>query len=161
MPLRPKPAALQGLSLLTCARGTAAGHSAMIDPRGCFAVRRRLALVHGASTISASRSRVWAVPCSAAKVGVLSGSDSWRFNHESHHPCCTSFGSGIQRLRSDRHLQPQADEKKLAGAALKSFTTKCERDAKAACEASAKEKKLAGAAKASFAKQCTSDASGT
>ena len=26
----------------------------------------------------------------------------------------------------------QADEKKLAGAALKSFTTKCERDAKAA-----------------------------
>jgi len=41
----------------------------------------------------------------------------------------------------------QADEKKLAGAALKSFTTKCERDAKAACDASAKEKKLAGAAK--------------
>jgi hypothetical protein len=33
------------------------------------------ALVHGASTISASRSRVWAVPCSAAKVGVLSGSE--------------------------------------------------------------------------------------
>jgi len=26
--------------------------------------------------------------------------------------------------------KPQADEKKLAGAALKSFTTKCERDAK-------------------------------
>lgn len=40
-----------------------------------------------------------------------------------------------------------ADEKKLAGAALKSFTTKCERDAKAARDASAKEKKLAGAAK--------------
>ena len=57
--------------------------------------------------------------------------------------------------------KPQADEKKLAGAALKSFTTKCERDAKAACEASAKEKKLAGAAKASFTKKCTSDASGT
>jgi len=57
--------------------------------------------------------------------------------------------------------KPQADEKKLAGAALKSFTTKCERDAKAACEASAKEKKLAGADKASFTKKCTSDASGT
>jgi hypothetical protein len=55
----------------------------------------------------------------------------------------------------------QADEKKLAGAALKSFTTKCERDAKAACDASAAEKKLAGAAKASFTKKCTSDASGT
>jgi hypothetical protein len=55
----------------------------------------------------------------------------------------------------------QADEKKLAGAALKSFTTKCERDAKAACDASAKEKKLAGAAKTSFTKKCTSDAAGT
>jgi hypothetical protein len=38
----------------------------------------------------------------------------------------------------------QADEKKLAGAALKSFTTKCERDAKAACDASAAEKKFGG-----------------
>ena len=55
----------------------------------------------------------------------------------------------------------QADEKKLAGAALKSFTTKCERDAKAACDASAAEKKLAGAAKASFTKKCASDAAGT
>ena len=55
----------------------------------------------------------------------------------------------------------QADEKKLAGAALKSFTTKCERDIKAACDASAKEKKLAGAAKTSFTKKCTSDAAGT
>jgi hypothetical protein len=55
----------------------------------------------------------------------------------------------------------QADEKKLAGAALKSFTTKCERYAKAACDASAKEKKLAGAAKTSFTKKCTSDAAGT
>src|SRR3954466_15828498 len=54
----------------------------------------------------------------------------------------------------------QADEKKLAGAALKSFTTKCERDAKAACDASAKEKKLAGAAKASFKKKCKSAAPG-
>ena len=57
--------------------------------------------------------------------------------------------------------KPQADEKKLAGAALKSFTTKCERDAKAACDASAAEKKLAGAAKASFTKKCASDAAGT
>ena len=54
----------------------------------------------------------------------------------------------------------QADEKKLAGAALKSFTTKCERDAKAACDASAKEKKLAGAAKTSFTKKCVTDATG-
>ena len=39
----------------------------------------------------------------------------------------------------------QATEKKLAGAALKSFSTKCEKDAKAACDKSAAEKKLAGA----------------
>ena len=55
----------------------------------------------------------------------------------------------------------QAGEKKLAGAALKSFITKCERDAKASCNASAKEKKLAGAAKTSFTKKCVTDATGT
>ena len=55
----------------------------------------------------------------------------------------------------------QATEKKLAGAALKSFMTKCEKDAKAACEVSAKEKKLSGAAKTSHMKKCTADAVGT
>jgi uncharacterized membrane protein len=55
----------------------------------------------------------------------------------------------------------QADGKKLAGAALKSFMTKCERDAKTSCDASAKEKKLAGAAKTSFTKKCVTDATGT
>ena len=38
-----------------------------------------------------------------------------------------------------------AKEKKLAGAAQKSFVKKCEADAKAKCEAAAAEKKLAGA----------------
>jgi len=55
----------------------------------------------------------------------------------------------------------QATEKKLAGAALKSFMTKCEKDAATACNTSAVEKKLAGAAKASFTKKCTRDAVGT
>ena len=55
----------------------------------------------------------------------------------------------------------QASEKKLAGAALKSFTTKCEKDAKAACDASATEKKLSGAARNSFTKKCVNDAVGT
>jgi hypothetical protein len=55
----------------------------------------------------------------------------------------------------------QAAEKKLAGAALTSFTTKCEKDAETTCDASAKEKKLAGAAKTSFTKKCVSDALGT
>jgi hypothetical protein len=35
--------------------------------------------------------------------------------------------------------------------------TKCENDAKAACDKSAAEKKLAGAAKASHLKKCVSD----
>jgi hypothetical protein len=55
----------------------------------------------------------------------------------------------------------QAADKKLAGAALKSFSTKCEKDAKAACDKSAADKKLAGAAKASHIKKCVSDAVGS
>jgi hypothetical protein len=54
----------------------------------------------------------------------------------------------------------QAGQKNLAGAALKSFMTKCEKDASAACSKSAADKKLAGAAKASHVKKCVSDAVG-
>jgi hypothetical protein len=53
-----------------------------------------------------------------------------------------------------------AAEKKLAGAALKSFITKCEKDATAACEADSAAKKLAGAAKTSHMKKCKADAAG-
>lgn len=55
----------------------------------------------------------------------------------------------------------QAAEKKLAGAAMKSFMTKCEKDSKATCDASATEKKLSGAARNSFTKKCVNDAVGT
>ena len=55
----------------------------------------------------------------------------------------------------------QAMEKKLSGAALTSFTKKCEKDAETSCGASAKDKKLAGAAKSSFTKRCVSEAVGT
>lgn len=55
----------------------------------------------------------------------------------------------------------QASDKKLAGAALKSFMTKCEKDSKASCDLSASDKKLAGAAKTSFTKKCVSDSVGT
>ncbi len=51
----------------------------------------------------------------------------------------------------------EAADKKLAGAALKSFMDKCERDAKAACEKDSVDKKLAGAAKNSHEKKCISD----
>ena len=55
----------------------------------------------------------------------------------------------------------QATDKKLAGAAQKSFLTKCEKDSKATCDASATEKKLSGAARTSFTKKCVNDAVGT
>jgi hypothetical protein len=55
----------------------------------------------------------------------------------------------------------QAGDKKLAGAALKSFMTKCEKDAKASCDKSAADKKLAGAAKTSHVKKCVGDAVGS
>jgi len=55
----------------------------------------------------------------------------------------------------------QSMDKKLAGAAEKSFMKKCEADAKATCEATAKEKKLAGAAQTSFVKKCIADAVGS
>ena len=53
-----------------------------------------------------------------------------------------------------------AADKKLAGAAQKSFMTKCEKDAKATCEKSSMDMKLAGAAKTSHMKKCMSDATG-
>jgi hypothetical protein len=55
----------------------------------------------------------------------------------------------------------QAAGKKLAGAALTSFMTKCTKDAKASCDTQAADKKLSGAAKTSFTKKCVSDATGT
>jgi hypothetical protein len=54
-----------------------------------------------------------------------------------------------------------AEAKKLAGAALKSFMTKCEKDAKTTCETDSKDKKLAGAAKNSHMKKCVTDAVGS
>lgn len=54
----------------------------------------------------------------------------------------------------------EASNKKLAGAALTSFMTKCEKDARAMCDKSAADKKLAGAAKDSHIKKCVNDAVG-
>jgi hypothetical protein len=51
----------------------------------------------------------------------------------------------------------EAANKQLAGAALTSFMTKCENDARAKCETSATERRLAGAAKDSFTKKCVSE----
>ena len=60
----------------------------------------------------------------------------------------------------DATCKSQAVEKKLAGAAMTSFMTKCENDAKASCDTSAADQKLAGAAKTSFTKKCVTDAVG-
>ena len=54
----------------------------------------------------------------------------------------------------------QATDKKLAGAAKTSFMTKCEKDAKAKCDADAAAKKLHGAAETSFTTKCVKDAVG-
>lgn len=62
---------------------------------------------------------------------------------------------------ADATCNATAKDKKLAGAALKSFMTKCERDAKTKCDADAKAKKLHGAAQTSFTKKCVRDATGT
>lgn len=61
---------------------------------------------------------------------------------------------------ADPTCQDRATEKKLAGAALKSFMTKCQTDAAATCEKASAEKKLAGAAKKSFETKCVKDAIG-
>jgi len=55
----------------------------------------------------------------------------------------------------------RADEKKLAGAALNSFMTKCASDATASCNKAAADKKLSGGAKDSFTTKCVKDATGT
>jgi hypothetical protein len=69
--------------------------------------------------------------------------------------CLVSSAPAFATCKSD------AADKKLAGAALKSFMTKCEKDAKGTCEADSKAKNLAGAAKNSHMKKCVTDAVGT
>lgn len=54
-----------------------------------------------------------------------------------------------------------ASSKKLAGAAMTSFMTKCETDAKSKCEADSDKRKLAGAARDSHMKKCVTDAVGS
>jgi hypothetical protein len=54
----------------------------------------------------------------------------------------------------------KAAKQNLAGAALKSFMGKCEREAQEACDTKATGQKLAGAAKSSFAKKCVTEAVG-
>jgi len=49
----------------------------------------------------------------------------------------------------------------FAAAALKSFMTKCEKDAAAKCKTESEDQKLKGAAASSHTKKCTTDAVGT
>jgi hypothetical protein len=55
----------------------------------------------------------------------------------------------------------EAADKKLAGAALASFMTKCEKDAAAACEADSTKQKLSGAAKVSHVTKCVAEKVGS
>jgi hypothetical protein len=63
-------------------------------------------------------------------------------------------------LGADETCDARAKDKKLAGAALTSFMTKCEKDAKASCDTTAKAKNLHGAAETSFTTKCVKDAVG-
>ena len=76
--------------------------------------------------------------------------------------CLTLAGlvTGAAYAQETTACAVRAGDKKLAGAALKSFMTKCERDAKSACDVTAKEKKLSGAARTSFTTKCVKDAVG-
>ena len=67
------------------------------------------------------------------------------------------FATGAQAAT----CKQDAADKKLAGAALKSFMTKCENDAKAKCTTDSDSKKLAGAARSSHMKKCVGDAVGS
>ena len=66
----------------------------------------------------------------------------------------------ISASAADSSCTAQATEKKLAGAAKKSFMEKCQREAKISCDTAAGEKKLAGAAKTSFVNKCVKDTVG-
>jgi hypothetical protein len=63
-------------------------------------------------------------------------------------------------MAADQGCKARATDKKLAGAALNSFMTKCTSDATASCDKAAADKKLSGAAKTSFTTKCVKDASG-
>ncbi len=74
-------------------------------------------------------------------------------------------GMAGQALAANAECEAKATEKKLAGAAKKSFLKKCEADAggaapvaSPACEKSAADKKLHGAAAKAHIKKCTADA---
>lgn len=71
---------------------------------------------------------------------------------------CLTFSASA--FAADMTCDATAKDKKLHGAALKSFMTKCEKDATAKCAAQATDKKLHGAAETSFTKKCVKDASG-
>jgi hypothetical protein len=69
--------------------------------------------------------------------------------------------SATNAFADDASCKAKAGGKKLAGAALTSFMTKCQNEAQATCDAAAKAKKLAGAAKTSFTTKCVKDAVGS
>lgn len=72
-----------------------------------------------------------------------------------------ALAGGTYTYAQDTTCKVQSAEKKLHGAAEKSFLTKCQKDATAGCNKKAADQKLKGAAKNSFTKKCVTDAVGT
>jgi hypothetical protein len=58
-------------------------------------------------------------------------------------------------------LNDPGRSEEACGHPLKSFMSKCEKDAATVCSKSASDKKLSGAAKSSHVKQCVSDTVGS
>ena len=75
-------------------------------------------------------------------------------------PVIVSLLMSSAAMAADASCNAMAKEKNLHGAALNSFVTKCEKDAKSKCDADAKAKNLHGAAEKSFTTKCVKDASG-
>lgn len=74
---------------------------------------------------------------------------------------CVLMIGGVSAAIAEPSCKGVATGKKLAGAAMTSFMTKCEKDARSTCDASATSRKLAGAARTSFTKKCVTDAVGS
>jgi hypothetical protein len=70
-------------------------------------------------------------------------------------------GGVLAQTAAPATCKARAADQHLAGAALKSFMTKCQREAADKCKADSVAQNLKGAAAASHTKKCTADAIGS
>jgi hypothetical protein len=66
----------------------------------------------------------------------------------------------VGAAQAQQSCTASATDKKLAGAAMTSFMTKCKHDVQATCDKNATDKNLNGAARTSFVGKCVRDGVG-